>query len=205
MKQKIYNYSLIVGLFVTIITLIIETLICLKFSYKYSLTFNIGLFTGLFNFFLNDKSLERLEFNNVSKPKIFYMIVNVLKFIIYGVVLFFSTKFFGLYTSFTCAFGMLINKIVIYFITLIKTPINDKKMTVDKLNLSKEIIEKLKVNNFVKVLDLTAVSRKDLQKFLTNNEVNLVIESLREQELFIKGELEAIIEDENVNVKRFLR
>jgi hypothetical protein len=45
------------------------------------------------------------------------------------------------------------------------------------------------------------VNREKLLEFLTDEEVNIVIKSLKEFELFIKGELEAIIDnDESVDV-----
>lgn len=200
MKKRIYSKTLLFGLFFTIIILLVESIVQLKISFNFTLAFNFGLFTGLANFFLSDKSLERLEFSNVSKPKIFYTFVHILKFIIYGIVLFFSTMFLGFYTAFTCAFGMILNKIVIYFINLVIVPKEDNKRTVDKLDLPKDIIQKLKYNNFIKVMDLTEVNREKLLEFLSIEEVELVITSLKKYELFIKGELEAIIEDECVNV-----
>ena len=137
--------------------------------------------------------------NRVSE--FFYSFIHVLKFIIYGVVLYLSTYFLGFYTAFTCTFGMVFNKIIIYYINLIKVPREDKKRSVDKLDLPKEIIEKLKYNDFFKVMDITEVNREKLLSFLTNEEVELVIKSLKKYELFIKGELEAIIDnDESVDV-----
>jgi DNA-directed RNA polymerase alpha subunit len=96
---------------------------------------------------------------------------------------------------------MLFNKIIIYYINLVKIPKEDKLRTVDKLDLPKEIINKLKFNDFIKVMDITEVNRERLLQFLTNQEVELVIKSLKKYELFIKGELEAIIDnDETVDV-----
>lgn len=201
MIKRIVKNSLFFGLFVFIIILLLESLIQVKISLNFSLAFVFGLFTGLLNLFISDKSLERLEYNEVSRPRFFYSLVHVLKFVIYGVVLYTSTYFFGLYTAFTCAFGMLFNKIIISYINLIKVPREDKKRSVDKLDLPKEIIEKLKYNDFFKVMDITEVNREKLLSFLTNEEVELVIKSLEKYELFIKGELEAIIDnDENVDV-----
>lgn len=201
MIKRIVKNSLFFGLFVFIIILLLESLIQVKISLNFSLAFVFGLFTGLLNLFISDKSLERLEYNEVSRPRLFYSLVHVLKFVIYGVVLYTSTFFLGLYTAFTCAFGMVFNKIIIYYINLIKVSREDKKRSVDKLDLPKEIIEKLKYNDFFKVMDITEVNREKLLSFLTNEEVELVIKSLKKYELFIKGELEAIIDnDENVDV-----
>lgn len=201
MIKKITKNSLLFGLIVFVIILLIESIIQLKFSFNFSLAYIIGLFTGLFNLFISDKSLERLEYSEVTRPRFFYSIIHILKFVIYGVVLYTSTLFLGLYTSFACAFGMLFNKIIIYYINLVKIPKEDKLRTVDKLDLPKEIINKLKFNDFIKVMDITEVNRERLLQFLTNQEVELVIKSLKKYELFIKGELEAIIDnDETVDV-----
>ena len=201
MIKRIVKNSLFFGLFVFIIILLLESLIQVKISLNFSLAFVFGLFTGLLNLFISDKSLERLEYNEVSRPRFFYSLVHVLKFVIYGVVLYTSTYFLGLYTAFTCTLGMLFNKIIIYYINLIIVPKEDKSRSVDKLDLSKEIINKLKYNNFIKVIDVTKVDKKRLLTFLTENEVEKVIKSLKKYELFIKGELEAIIDnDKTVDV-----
>ena len=71
----------------------------------------------------------------------------------------------------------------------------------DALNISNELKQKLKYNDFFKVSDLTEVNRERLLEFLSNQEVEDIIKSLKEFELFIKGELEAIIDnDETVDV-----
>ena len=94
---------------------------------------------------------------------------------------------------------MLLKKII-YLLNLVIIPKEDKIRSVDKLDLPKSIIEKLKYNDFIKVIDITEVNREKLLTFLTPKEVELVIKSLKEFELFIKGELEAIIDDENIDV-----
>jgi len=201
MIKKITRSSLLFGFFVFVIILLIESIIQLGFRFNFSLAYVIGLFTGLFNLFISDKSLEKLEYSEVSRPRIFYSLIHVLKFVIYGVVLYTSTLYLGLYTAFTCAFGMLFNKIIIYYINLVKIPKEDKTRVVDKLDLPKDVINKLKYNDFIKVIDITEVDRKKLLTFLTEKEVELVIKSLKKYELFIKGELEAIIyNDETVDV-----
>lgn len=201
MTKKINIYSLFYGSIIFIFIIIVESLIKWQLSFSYSLAFVIGLFTGVINLIITDKSLKRIEYNDISKPRIFYGSVAVLKYIIYGVAIYASTCIFGLYTAFLCALGMLFNKIIIYYINLIKIPREDKKRLVDHLDLPKDIIQKLKYNDFFKVLDITEVNREKLLTFLTEIEVEKVIKSLKKYELFIKGELEAIIEnDENVDV-----
>ncbi len=201
MIKRINKYSIILGLIVSLVILLIESIIQLRFSYCFSLTFIIGLFTGLLVLFISDLSLEKIEYGYVSKPKIFFGGFAIFKMLIYGVVLYFSTLYFGLYTAFTCAFGFLFNKLIIKLLFLVIDPKKDKKRLVDKLNLSKEIIEKLKYNDFFTVIEITEVNRERLRQFLNEKEIELVIKSLKEYELFIKGELEAIIDDdENVDV-----
>ncbi len=201
MRKRINKYSIHYGIVVCILCLIIESLIQLKFSLRYSLSFIIGLFTGLLNLMITDFGLSRLEFNMVSKPKIFFTFTHIVKFIIYGLVMFACAYLFGYFTAFTCAFGMLFHKIMIYYLYTIKDARDDKKRTVDALKISKDLKLKLKYNDFFKVSDITEVNRERLLQFLSNEEVNIVIKSLKEFELFIKGELEAIIDnDESVDV-----
>ena len=96
---------------------------------------------------------------------------------------------------------MLFHKIMIYYLYTIKDSRDDKKRLVDALKIPKDIKQKLKYNDFFKVNDITEVNREKLLEFLTDEEVNIVIKSLKEFELFIKGELEAIIDnDDNVDV-----
>ena len=109
-----------------------------------------------------------------------------------------STDFLGLYTAFLCAFGMLFHKIIIYYLNLLKVPWEDKIRLVTELELSNEIINKLINNNFKKVMDITEVNRERLLQFLNNKEIELVIKSLKKHELFIKGELEAIIDNDEI-------
>lgn len=196
MRKRINKYSLLYGLIIFILVIIIESIIRMKFSFIYSVSFVLGLFTGLLNLFITDHNLSKVEFNMISKPKIYFTFSHVFKFIIYGIVLFASAYFLGYLTSFTCAFGMVFHKIVIYYLYLVKDVRDDKKRMVDSLNLSYDIKQKLKYNDFFKVEDITLVNRERLLKFLSNDEVEKVIKSLKEHELFIKGELEAIIDDD---------
>ena len=196
MRKRINKYTIIYGLILFVVALILESLIQFKFSWIYSVSYIIGLFTGLFNLMITDFGLSKLEFSMESKPKIYFTLLHIVKFVIYGIILFLSAYLFGYYTLFTCAFGMLFHKIIIYYLYIIKDPKDDKKRTVDSLRISKEIVLKLKYNDFFKVDDITNVNRERLLQFLTEDEVEKVIKSLKEYELFIKGELEAIIEDD---------
>lgn len=195
MTKKISYYSLLFGSGVSILTLIIESLLSKQFNFTYTIAFIIGLLIGLFNLFLTDKSLNRLEF--VSKPKIYYSGSYVVRFIIYGLTLWFTVSFIGKFEVFTCAFGMLFNKIMIYYIYLVRVPKEDNVRLVDELEVDKTIIIKLKENGFYKVKDITEVDRERLLTFLEETEVEKVINILKNYELFIKGELEVIIENDD--------
>jgi len=201
MKKRINEYTIQYGIVAYILCFIIESVVQLKFSYRFSLTFIIGLFIGLLNLAITDFGLSKLEFSMVSKPKIYFTLLHIIKFIIYGLVMFACAYLFGYYTAFTCALGMLFHKIIIYYLYTIKDFRDDKLRLVDALKLSTEIKQKLKYNDFLKVSDITEVNRERLLQFLSNEEVEMVIKSLKEFELFIKGELEAIIDnDDTVNV-----
>lgn len=201
MKKRINKYSIQYGLVVYILCFAIESLVQWRFSYKFSLAFIVGLFTGLLNLTITDFNLSRLEFNMISKPKVYFTIAHIVKFIIYGIVMFFSAYFLGYLTSFTCAIGMLFHKLIIYYLYTYKESRDDRKRLVDALKMPNEIKQKLKYNDFFKVSDITEADRERLLQFLSEKEVEIVIKSLKEFELFIKGELEAIIDnDETVDV-----
>ena len=201
MRKRINKYTIHYGIVVCILCLIIESLIQLKFSFKFSTAYIIGLFTGLLNLLITDYGLSKIEFNMISRPKIYFTFSHITKFIIYGLVMFSCAYLLGYFTAFTCAFGMLFHKLIIYYLYTIKDSRDDKKRLVDTLNISNELKQKLKYNDFFKVSDLTEVNRERLLEFLSNQEVENIIKSLKEYELFIKGELEAIIDnDETVDV-----
>lgn len=195
--KRIIKTTIFFSIPVCLLILILESIIQWKISFFYCLSFVIGLFTGILNLLITDFGLRKLEFSEVSRPKAYYSLLHILKLVIYGVVLYFSTKLLGLYTSFLCAFGMVFNKIIIYYINLIKIPKEDNKRKVEELDLPLEIINKLKQNNYEKVNDIINVNRKKLLEFLNDKEVELIIKSLKKYELFIKGELEAIIDNDN--------
>lgn len=197
MIKRIIKTTVFFSLPISLLILILESIIQFKFSFFYSLAFILGVLSGMLNLLITDFGLNQLEFSNVSRPKTYYGLLHVLKIVIYGVVLYFSTKLLGLYTSFLCTFGMVFNKIIIYYINLIKIPKEDKKREVEELDIPLEVIKKLKQNNINKVDELTNVSRKKLLEFLNNDEVEMLIKSLKKYELFIKGELEAIIDNDN--------
>lgn len=200
MIKRIIKKTIIFSIPVSILILLLESVIQSKFSFVYCLAYVIGVFTGILNLLLTNAGLNALEFSRVSKPKIYYSLLHVLKLIIYGIVLYCCALYLGVYTSFTCTFGMIFNKILIYYVNLYVIPKEDKYRKVEKLDFPKQLIEKLKNNKFNKVEDITMVNRERLSEFLNEKEVELVIESLKKHELFIKGELEAIIDNDNDDV-----
>jgi DNA-directed RNA polymerase alpha subunit len=74
--------------------------------------------------------------------------------------------------------------------------INDNKRKIDNLNIDVYIKDQLKKHNILYVKDLCEKSRKDLSEYLNEEEINKIIEALKEYELFIKGELEVIKDDD---------
>lgn len=200
MIKRVIKKTIIFSIPVSILILLLESVIQSKISFVYFLAYVIGVFTGILNLLLTNAGLNALEFSRVSKPKIYYSLLHVLKLIIYGIVLYCCALYLGVYTSFTCTFGMIFNKILIYYVNLYVIPKEDKYRKVEELDLPKQLIEKLKKNKFNKVEDITMVNRERLLEFLNEKEVELVIESLKKYELFIKGELEAIIDNDNDDV-----
>lgn len=200
MIKRVIKKTIIFSIPVSILILLLESVIQSKFSFVYCLAYVIGVFTGILNLLLTNAGLNALEFSRVSKPKIYYSLLHVLKLIIYGIVLYCCALYLGVYTSFTCTFGMIFNKILIYYVNLYVIPKEDKYRKIEELDLPKQLIEKLKNNKFNKVDDITLVNRERLLEFLNEKEVELVIESLKKYELFIKGELEAIIDNDNDDV-----
>ena len=99
MRKRINKYTIIYGSIITIICLIIESLVQLKFSFIFALSFIVGVFTGLLNLFITDFNLSRLEFNMISKPKVYFTIAHIIKFIIYGIALYSCAYLFGYLTS----------------------------------------------------------------------------------------------------------
>lgn len=200
MIKRVIKKTIIFSIPVSILILLLESVIQSKISFVYFLAYVIGVFTGILNLLLTNAGLNALEFSRVSKPKIYYSLLHVLKLIIYGIVLYCCALYLGVYTSFTCTFGMIFNKILIYYVNLYVIPKEDKYRKVEELDLPKQLIEKLKKNKFNKVEDITMVNRERLLEFLNEKEVELVIESLKKYELFIKEELEAIIDNDNDDV-----
>lgn len=200
MLKRINRATIVCGIVIAIIILLTESLITNSFHFQFVSAFILGLFTGLLNLFISDKAIEKVQYNLVRNPKAYLPSINILKLLIYALAFVFTALYIEPFAVFTCFFGIMLNKIVIYLLYLVVDKIQDKKRTVDDLHISEVIKQKLKDNGFMKVLDITNVNRQRLMQFLTLNETEIVIRSLKEYELFIKGELEAIIEDDDAHV-----
>lgn len=200
MLKRISKVTVIVSLIIGLIVLIIESLVSKGFSYKFTVGLLIGVVTGLLNLFITDHAIEKVQYNMVKNPKAYFPSINILKLLIYALSFIIVAKFIEPFAVFTCFLGIMLNKIVIYILYLVVDKIKDKKRTIDTLPIKDGIKEKLKENGFAKVLQITEVNRERLQEFLTVEETNEVIRSLKEYELFIKGELEAILEDDDTQL-----
>ena len=200
MLKRINKVTIIVSLIIACLIFVIESLIVKQITYKFTLSFIIGVVTGLFNLFITDHAIEKVQYNLVRNPKAYFPSVNLIKLLIYALSFVIVAKFIEPYGVFTCFLGIMLNKIVIYVLYLVVDKIKDNKRTIEKLYIKDSIKQKLKDNGYNLVNDITNVNRETLQKFLTVKETNEVIRSLKEFELFIKGELEAIIEDDDAHV-----
>ncbi len=103
------------------------------------------------------------------------------------------------YAIFTCFLGFFAIRIAIHVRYNIVEPYLDKNNSIDKLNVNDEIKIKLKEHNINKFIDLTNSHKNELLEFLSLNEYKKLHNALLEYELFVKGELEVIKEDENSN------
>lgn len=197
MVKRINKVTIISAIIFSVIILLIESLISKHFSYCFTIAFIIGVITGLFNLFLTDHTIEKVQYNIVKNPRAYFPSINLIKLLIYAAAFVIVAYYLNPYAVFTCFFGVMLNKIVIYILYLAVDKMKDKKRTVDDLPIKEVIKEKLKHNGFTMVSQITEVNREKLQEFLTVQETNEVITTLKEYELFIKGELEAIKEDDD--------
>lgn len=200
MVKRISKVTIIVSLIIGCIVLLIESLITKAFSFKFTIGLFIGVVTGLLNLFITDHAIEKVQYNMVKNPKAYFPSINLLKLLIYALSFVIVAKFIEPFAVFTCFLGIMLNKIVIYILYLVVDKVKDKKRPIEKLHIKPLIKDKLKQNGFTKVIEITEVNRDRLHEFLTQEETNEVIRSLKEYELFIKGELEAIKEDDDTQL-----
>lgn len=195
-EKYIYKYSIYYAIVINIIIVLVESLIRKTISFDYALCFTEGVIVNCFCFYLNIKAVDHILNNKTSRSKLFMVFINLLKLMIYAATMFISFRIyeFGL---FACAFGLCTIKIMIYFKYLVIDNYYDKKMLIEELNLPESITKKLKLQNINKVLTLREKTKEELEKYLTENEINDLIVVLHKHEYFLKNELEAILENEN--------
>ena len=193
--KKVLKCLLFYGLIVSIIIFIVE-LIIHSFYFKYSISFVIGIFTSFICFMINSFTVTKVTENPESKIKFYVISSYLLRLIIYGVVMYLVYISPLKYGIFTCFFGFLSIRICILIVYNILEKYQDKTRKIDVLKLDKDIIIKLKNNQINYTKELCEKSRNDLNKYFDDEEINKIIEALKEYELFIKGELEVINDDD---------
>ncbi len=193
--KKVLKCLLFYGLIVSIIIFVVE-LIIHSFYFKYSISFVIGIFTSFICFMINSFTVTKVTENPESKIKFYVISSYLLRLIIYGVVLYLVYISPLKYGIFTCFFGFLSIRICILIVYNILEKYQDKTRKIDVLKLDKDIIIKLKNNQINYTKELCEKSRNDLNKYFDDEEINKIIEALKEYELFIKGELEVINDDD---------
>ncbi len=193
--KKVLKCLLFYGLIVSLIIFILELIIHLGI-FNYTISFIIGIITSFICFMIMSFTVTKLTDNPESKIKFYVFSSYLLRLIIYGVVMYLVYISPLKYGVFTCFFGFLSIRICILIVYNIIEKINDNKRKIDNLNIDVYIKDQLKKHNILYVKDLCEKSRKDLSEYLNEEEINKIIEALKEYELFIKGELEVIKDDD---------
>lgn len=194
-EKKVYRVLLFYGIIVTIFIAIGE-IILKQYYFKYTISFIIGILASAFCFLITIKSVDTATSNPTNKVNRYLIGSNMIKLLIYGIILylvFFSPLYYGI---FSCFFGFLSIRICIYIRYKIIEPYLDKKRSVDNLKINSAIISKLKQHNIIKTSDFILYTRDDLRKFLTEKEIIDLLYSIKEYELYLKDELEVIKDDD---------
>lgn len=197
-EKKVYKTFLIISPIILLIVFLFE-LIFKSFTFIYTLSYFIGCLTSALCFFFSVKAVDGIDPTSKRKSKTFVIGMYFLKLIIYTIVALFVYLYIYKHTIFTCFLGFFTIRIAIQIRFSFIDPYLDKHRSVDMLNVSDEIKQKLKHHNINKFIDLTNSHKQDLLKFLTSYEYMKLHNALIEYELFVKGELEVIEEDENSN------
>ena len=193
--KKVLKCLLFYGLIVSLIIFILELIIHLGI-FNYTISFIIGIITSFICFMIMSFTVTKLTDNPESKIKFYVFSSYSLRLIIYGVVMYLVYISPLKYGVFTCFFGFLSIRICILIVYNIIEKINDNKRKIDNLNIDVYIKDQLKNHNIIYVKELCEKSRNDLSEYLNEEEINKIIEALKEHELFIKGELEVIKDDD---------
>lgn len=193
--KKVLKTLLFYGITVLIISFLIE-IILKNYLFNYTISLLIGIIVSIINFFLLGITVNKVT-NNNSKVAFWTISSYILRLIICGLCLYliFISPF--KYGIFTCFFGFLSIRICIFINYNIIEKIKDDKRSIDELNIDENIKNILKEHNITKTKELCNYSRNDLNKFLDEEDINRIILALKEYELFIKGELEVIKENDD--------
>ena len=197
-EKKVYKTYLLIVPIILLIIFLFE-LIFKSFKFIYSLTYLIGAITSALCFYLSIKSVDSIDPFNKRRSKTKVIGLYFVKLIIYGFVAVLVYLYIYEYAIFTCFLGFFAIRIAIHVRYNIVEPYLDKNNSIDKLNLNDEIKIKLKEHKINKFIDLTNSHKNELLEFLSLNEYKKLHNALLEYELFVKGELEVIKEDENSN------
>lgn len=197
-EKKVYKTFLIISPIILLIVFLFE-LIFESFTFIYTISYLIGSITSAFCFYLSIKSVNAVDPYDKKGTKTRVIGLYFLKLIVYGVVAILVYLYIYKHTIFTCFLGFLSIRIAIYIRYNLIEPYLNKHSKIEKLNVSDEIKLKLKQHKINKFIDLTNSHKNDLLLFLTKLEYKKLKKALFEYELFVKGELEVIREDENSN------
>ncbi len=197
-EKKVYKTFLIISPIIFLIVFLFE-LILKSFKFIYTISYLIGALTSALCFYLSIKSVNSVDPYDKKGTKTRVIGFYFLKLILYGVVAILVYLYIYKHTIFTCFLGFFTIRIAIHIRYNLIDPYLNKHSKIEKLNVSDEIKLKLKQHNINKFIDLTNSHKNDLLFFLTKLEYKKLNKALFEYELFVKGELEVIRENENSN------
>ena len=193
--KKVLKTLLFYSLVVATITFIVELIVKSK-AFIYTISFIIGVIASFLCFMITSYSVN-LATSKEKKGSVVLIFSYIIRLAIYAGILYLVFRFISKYSIYPCFFGFLSIRISILIYYSIVEKVKDNKRTVDKLKIDKYIINELKNHNIIKVNDLIILSKEELLKFLSEEEIKKISISLREYGLFLKGELEVIKEDDD--------
>lgn len=197
-EKKVYKTFLIISPIILLIVFLFE-LIFKSFTFIYTIAYLIGALTSALCFYISVKAVDGIDPYDKRASKARVIGLYLLKLIIYTLVALFSYLIIYKHTIFICFLGFFTIRIAIHIRYNLIDPYLNKHSKIEILNVSDEIKLKLKQHNINKFIDLTNSHKNDLLLFLTKLEYKKLKIALFEYELFVKGELEVIREDENSN------
>ena len=193
--KKVLKVLLFYAISTTIISFIIE-LLFKNYLFNYTLSLIIGIIISMLNFFILGITVNKVT-NNNSKVKFWVISSYILRLLICALcmyLIFISPFHYGI---FTCFFGFLSIRICIFINYNIIEKIKDEKRKIDELKINDNIKQELKNNQIYTSKQLCTHSKEDLLKFLSEEDINSIINALKEYELFIRGELEVIKDNDD--------